>query len=255
MSEHMKNISINIHAGGIFSKYITGLQNILIIDKNCDNVYLKNIDPRFIKEPNHNAFDYILEQTMDDSYESYEASHDYPQYDNRNPVEACENFNSLREIVKKIKIKDSILNKVKSLSDELNINNKTLGIHVRLTDMNIHHPQYGVLHSDDYIKIIDQIHHNYDNIFVASDNIESIEKLKNRFDNKISFVKDMIRGSTETQNTFSLWLKHGKDERIWEEIFIEMLLLSKCGSLVCRTSNVNNITLLYADQNIGITRV
>lgn len=252
----MANIVVNIRAGGIFSKYMTALQNILIIDKNCDEVYLRIVDPRYLIHPNRNPFDYVLEQTLDDNYESFEASLSYPRYGNHNPIELSKNFSNLREIVEKIKIKDSILNKVDVLCEELDINNKTLGVHVRLTDMNIYHSaEYGKSNIQEYISEIKKIEHQYKRIFVASDNFESIEKLKNEFGNKIVFVKGMIRGETEDQDTLPLQLEHCKNEKMWIDIFVEMLLLSKCGSLLIRTSNVSNIAILYADNDVGIKRI
>lgn len=142
----------------------------------------------------------------------------------------------------------------KNLKD-LNIDKSTLGVHVRLTDMNITHARdYGIASIDDYIKAINDLNHK-GNIFVASDNDESLIKLKKEFGDKILYIDNMIRGKTEIEHVTQLHLDNVKGKDIWLEAFLDMILLSKCGTLICRSSNLANASIIHADNDYKIIRI
>ena len=86
------------------------------------------------------------------------------------------------------------------------------------------------------------------NIFVASDNEESILKLKTIFGNRISYVPNLIRAKTEIEDSSTLQSDNFRSTKFWQEAFLEMLLLSKCSTLICRTSNVANMAIISSNS-------
>ena len=122
--------------------------------------------------------------------------------------------------------------------------------------MNIHHGDvYGNLVFEDFLNEIQKLKEDGKKIFVASDNNESLSKLKSLYNDDIVYVNDFLRGETETEDTLILQANHFKDVQLWEEAFIEMLLLSKCGTLICRTSNLNNVAIIYSNSLKKIIRI
>lgn len=122
--------------------------------------------------------------------------------------------------------------------------------------MNIYHKNdYGNLVFEDFLNEIQKIKDEGKKIFVASDNNESLSKLKSLYNDDIVYVDGFLRGETETEDTLILQKNHFKDVRLWEEAFIEMLLLSRCGTLICRTSNVNNVAIIYSNNLKNIIRI
>ena len=171
----------------------------------------------------------------------------------------------LKTILSKLSFQDEVENDFSSFIENNKIGKNSLGVHIRITDMNHVHPEHGVHHFDDYVKIIDQIHHSYDNIFVASDNIESIQKMKDLYPDKVVYFDDTVHvESTETANhlikVVQQWKQHGdpwnqrsspwtrEDPRAWQEIFREVMVLSRCGFLLGRSSSVSLCAILFSDD-------
>jgi hypothetical protein len=241
----MINYVFDIDAGGIFSKYMFGVQNA--IKHEFDSMYLNITDNRTIS----NAFDFVLDQKIEtDSYRIN--CENLGTYDKINTIENSPNFNNYKELVKKIKIKQTILDKVDEYVEKLNITEKTIGVHLRLTDMNIHHiKQYGSLSFENFLSNMDT---NKD-YFIASDNHESIEKLKQIFGDKIKYIPNMIRCERETDDSTLLQIDNFKNEQFWVEAFIEMLILSKCNKIICRTSNLINASIVHSNNINEIIRL
>jgi hypothetical protein len=239
------NHIINVGGGGIFSKYMLCVQNLANI--NFEKVYLNTIDNR----TNNDIFNSVLNQTLTDDLTNIECNH-IQGYCNHNKIELSGKFNIYKNVVSKFDFKNDLLDKIKTLQEQLNITEKTIGVHVRLTDMNIHHiNDYGCSNFNDYLKCFNE----HDDLFVASDNKESLNKLIDIFGSKIKYVPNIIRGETEKENTSLLQLTNFKNSVFWEEAFIEMFLLSKCGSLICRASNLTNAAILHSNTIKNIIRV
>lgn len=236
---------LNVDGGGIFSKYMVSIKNL--VDVRFDDIYLNIVDNR----TNNNMFDFILNQKIDDSFTEINCS-DYQSYNNVKKIEESKNFIRYKEIINNLNFKKELLDKITYFQEKLNINENTIGVHIRLTDMNIHHQNdYGLSNFDSYLKFFN----NHDEYFVSSDNKESIDKLIEIFGDKIKFVPNLIRGEHEIEDTFNLQIQNFKNPYFWEEAFIEMFLLSKCSSLICRTSSLSNATILHSDTIKNIIRV
>ena len=83
-----------------------------------------------------------------------------------------------------IQLNESTQNIINITRSILNIDNKTLGVHIRKTDKNVGHlfgePQSAMpLDISMYIKYIDEILPSYNQLFVASDDIDDLDILVN----------------------------------------------------------------------------
>lgn len=245
---------LNVSAGGVFSKFMFVIQNIQAINSDFNSVYINNVDSRSLTG-SENIFDNILEQNNTNIKTTHNCKH-LGNYSKFKPIENSENLNDYKKVVKKLKFKKELKEKIDYYINKLNINNSFIGLHIRLCDMNIAHAKdYGVLSFNDYLFELKKHIKSDSKIFVASDNDESIKKLKKEFGDKIIYIPDFIRGLNETEDTVKLQLDNFKNIRFWEEAFIEMFLLSKCGTLICRTSNVNNVSIIYSDTIKKIIRL
>ena len=158
----------------------------------------------------------------------------------------------LRKLARKLKFNKRMKMLIKNEEEKIDFNN-ALGVHIRLTDMNGIHPEYGILNFNDFEKMIDLIlkeHKEIKTIFVASDNNESIKKLVNKYSNRIKFIDYLNRCEKESENSYELQLINHESKEFWEHGFLDMMMLSKCKYLLHRTSNVANASLVFSDTII-----
>ena len=250
----MDRFILNVSAGGIFSKFIFVIQNLKNINTDFEYVYVNNVDNRTLTGDN-NIFNYILDQTKDENLPVIDCNH-LGNYGKFSPIESSPNLNGYKKVIKKLKFNQELIDKFNFNLEKYKIDENYLGLHIRLCDMNIHHSSsYGYLSYDDFLKYIKEEKKDGTKIFLASDNYESIKKLKKEFGDDVVYVEDFLRGETENDDTSNLQQNNFKDHRFWEEAFIEMLLLSKCGKLICRTSNLNNVSIIYSDSIKEIIRI
>lgn len=241
---------LNIDAGGIFSKYMFAIKNSVLYDS--DSYYLNVIDTR----TDCNIFDCVLDQPLliNDSFQEIDCQH-LGNYSKFNPIENSPNLLKYSEIIKKFKISEKLLEKVKYYQNKFNIDESTVGVHIRLTDMNIvHGNDYGVLTFEDFKS---QMKPGV-KYFVASDNYESLKKLKDLYGDNVNYVDGLIRADFENDNTSNMFLNNPivfKNKQFWFESFLEMLLLSKCSELICRTSDLSNVSIIYSDTIKKIIRL
>jgi len=250
----MSNITINVAVGGVFSKFMYVVQNAQIINPDFESLYIENIDGRSLINE-ENIFNNIFDQKIEDNQVSHNcvAVHSYSKF---SPIELSQNLNDYKKIVSKLKFTENFNKKFNSYLEQLNIDENYIGVHIRLCDMNIHHGDaYGTLVFEDFLNEIQKIKEDGKKIFVASDNNESLYKLKSLYNDDIVYADGFLRGEIETEDTLILQANHFKDVRLWEEAFIEMLLLSKCGTLICRSSNVNNTAVIYSNTLKKIIRI
>jgi hypothetical protein len=232
------------------------VQNIEHIQSNIDKFYLNNIDPR-AKCDNYtnNPFDYVFNQKYDESYENIEAVH-LGNYSKFNPIENSDKILNFKKIVSKLELKDSLKNYFDKYQNQINFDEETLGVHIRLCDMNIVHGlDYGIVTYQEYENCIERFVDKTNKIFVCSDNNESINKLIKKYGKKINYVPNMIRADTEVENTMQLQINYLNTETFWIESFLDMLLLSKCSSIICRTSNLANASIIFSNSIKNVIRL
>jgi hypothetical protein len=92
-------------------------------------------------------------------------------------------------------------------------------------------------------------------IFVASDNYESIEKLIKIYGNQINFVPNMLRVNKEEDNSYEFQIENLSNPSFWIESFLDMILLSKCSTLICRTSNFSNASVCFSNTIEDVIRL
>ena len=247
------NIKLNIPAGGIFSKYMFGIQNATAINEDFNAIYFNNVDNRFGDEY-LNPFDFVINQITDTTYKIYDATN-RGTYTNTNQINNSPNLNKYRKVVSKIKFTNELEELVNDNIKKLGIDENTIGVHVRLTDMNIiHKNDYGIINIDNYLNSIKTNINDNNTLFIASDNHQSIEKIKDLYGNRVKYLPNLLRGNSENENTLNLQLDNAKDKRLWVEAFLEMLLISKCSKIICRTSNLANAAIIHSN-NSKIIRV
>ena len=251
------NIKVNTKGGGIFSKFMLAIQYInskiddvdklneiyLDIDRNIPNERLTNEDKSWMSAVGeNNPFDYVLDQNPNCKFD--EVLRVYPRgfgtYHNINKVSELPR---LKTIVSKLKIKDTVINKLKPLKG------KSLGVHVRLTDMEMWHPSYGTgIITNTFYEATKRTlqSESFDSIFVSSDNDESLEYFKEKMDIVYNDVGNRVKLANDGRHQLGLQLNKSGDEDFWVDTFLEMLSLSKCNTLIYRVSNLNNASVLFS---------
>lgn len=242
------NILINTTGGGIFSLFTIAIQQVLNdINElnNIDNIYI-DIDKelyQYQKNITNNPFDYVLDQEKIKPDIILKAT-PIKTYSNHNSLYNTEELQKIKLICSKIKIKDTITNKINK-----EICKDTLGVHVRLTDMlEFHADLHGGGSTEQYINhIIDILKINkVKNIFVASDNIYSLEKIKENFE----IIHNETRNLNKTEfngNFLQYQIDNIHKENFWIDSFIDMISLSRCGILLNKLSNLNNASLFFSN--------
>jgi len=251
------NFEIN-RGGGIFSIYHMCLEKLLCMVNNGLDI---NIIPRYkicVSDPNHpfkpkNFFNDIF--VYDDNIHYEKIPVHYVDYTFYKANENKEKLELLKTLVHKNELQPFILEKVNKYTDEFHITENTLGVHIRLTDMNhIHGADYGSYNIESYISKIDDMlekHKNIDHLFIASDNDISIGKMKKYYNDKIriSYIEDCTRNPEEhcTNSNFMIDNMNKNHSTYHIEVFTELLVLSKCSYFIHRISDFANFTIIYSD--------
>tara|TARA_R110002020_G_scaffold381800_1_gene592695 strand:- start:4112 stop:4864 length:753 start_codon:yes stop_codon:yes gene_type:complete len=240
------NIKVYTVGGGTFSKFMVAIQCILSNINNVNkinNIYI-DIDRKRIcrirhKNISENPFNYVLDQ-KDIGGKNLNVLHASPSGVYQDIINH-KDLNKLRIICSKIKIKKSIINMVNPKIDP-----DTIGVHVRLTDMDQVHPIYGKSTTQKYITKINNVLDNKKRkIFVASDNDNSIKIIKKNFN--IMFNNVSNRHKNETGNGYMEYLRsRSVDEQLWVDSFLEMLSLSRCGELIYKISSLSITSIIFS---------
>jgi hypothetical protein len=252
------NIKVITYGGGIFSKFMLAIQFInskiddvdkineiyLDLDRNIPNGKLGPLHESWMSYVGeNNPFNYVLDQNPNCKFDEVlrmPLPNPFASYSNINKVPE---LHRLKTIVSKLKIKDAVIKKLKPLKG------KVLGIHVRLTDMDMYHKEYstGIVSNTFYEatkNIIEK--ESFDSIFVSSDNDESIEYFKEKMDIVYNDVSNRVKYAVDGSGQINLQLKMSGNEDFWINTFLEMLSLSKCNTLIYRVSNLNNASVLFS---------
>jgi hypothetical protein len=283
----MKNYLYILPGGGIFSR-ILQFGIIPLADIDFDNVHLQIVgfappdDPtdEFSKQAYKICCDhydnmtkygimniyqhitnYALYQPWNDTYEYKGFLPRGTLYTNENPIENSTRLLDYKRVLSKLTIEPEIISKVDQFVSDYTINTRTLGVHVRMTTMNmLHQDLYQPVTIDDYIRTIKKEYgtDNYDSIFVASDNHESIAKIKKYFGGIVTSHSDFLRFEHEQVDSFLDCIDEYDwfyQKKFWQETFQDCIVLSKCGGLICRESNFSNMAIVFSDTFKNIVRL
>ncbi len=213
-----------------------------------------------IERPYDHIMGYVLDQRTDHTYEYKGFLPIGRMHDRNNPIEKSPRLDDYKRVVAKLKIQNEIRSRVDDLVKLVNITPRILGVHVRLTTMNVVHPHYPPATIDDYIRTIRQELDTgkYDGIFVATDNVESLVKLEREFNDIIRYYPNLLRLPTENITNVGEWSwEYGMffQKRFWQESFMECMTLARCGGLICRDSNFSNMAVVFSNSIDKVTRV
>jgi hypothetical protein len=265
----MNKTEILISAGGgITSQFIILIQSLLNQSISTDKIYvnkgpyLKRLYVNFLNEPESEYFklpnwwDAILDQSSDgiESKIEFDSVYEIPYHFFKNQKDIID-LPKYKFIVKKyLKFHPLLLESVSKWKQEFNIDENTLGVHLRLTDLNdVHSFELGKLTIDTYIDAIKNVlklHPNINKIFVASEIYESIDILKQHFSIPILHVSTIERSSESINSTTSFLkdqIKLMKNPLYWRDVFLDVFLLSNCKYLLGRVSNIPNTAIILSD--------
>jgi|688.fasta_scaffold30967_5 hypothetical protein len=235
---------LNVIGGGIFSKFMRLIQYTQQENLIVENTYLDVIDTMF--NINENMIDYCIQQEQMPNVEITECSN-YETFDKKNRIESSIRIITFKSMCEKIIFTKKLNDLIELYTQKFVFDSNTIGVHIRLCDMNIMHAEnYGKYNFENFTNKLDKILTPESKIFVASDNNESLKKLELIYGDKIFFVPNMIRVDKEDDNSYQLQVDNLSNPDFWIESFLEMILLSKCSKLICRTSNLSNASLCFS---------
>jgi len=256
----MDHIIVTTHGGGIFSLFHQALATIVNMYGAARADSIHSFQIRISQEH------FLHNKTMFDSFFESDAT----SITNTNTIQIDRNrdgivmfvkvtedpalLSTLKTILYKNKINTSIEARVVEFCKQYQITNRTLTVHIRLTDMNtLHTDLYGTRTFDDYKKDIDTLLETYpeiDTLYVASDNRESIDKLVSLYSSRmpvISFHHE-YRMPNETSDNYQFVLNDiNRLPDVPVTVFTELLIGSKGGHFLGRISDVSNFIILYSD--------
>lgn len=236
----LESLSVWIEKGQIQDSDILYVDSLV---RAPTNIKRKNPGRRRLENIKFNVFDHVLDQTKPTNLSNFKRVLSTNQ---QHPVYYKE-FEPKKERYKKIskqflKIHPNLMKKAVQFSDNNFIPDKTLGVHIRMTDMNRCHANLGNVYFSDYVEKINEILETNDieKIFIASDNNESIEKLQHIYKDKICFFETPFRVDKETNETTKYLLKNSmKVPQSFEDSMIDALLLAHCNITCGRISLFN----------------
>lgn len=264
-----RNYSFFCSGGGVFSRFLQcGI--IPLADRDFDNVYLSPSafwleDPsgdlavrqiildRYqdavdhgIDNPYDRLFNYFLDQNYDTSYQASGYLGEGTLYSSKNKIELSPRFGDYKQVLTKLRFKNSLLRDVRERSSKINWD-KTLSVHVRLSTISRHgHDQAGF---QDYLNMIEQALRgpDFNTVFVAADNDESVKKLQDRFGTSIKYNEDFHRMGGEEQTNLGWEYQHYFKKYYWTEAIMDAMMLGKAKKFICRTSNFSNAAILFGN--------
>ena len=140
---------------------------------------------------------------------------------------------------------------VEKWSKDFNLNQNTLAVHLRLTDLNdVHTEIYGKCSIEDYLEVINlalKENPNIDKIFVASESEPNIKILQSSLPIPVVFVPELTRTKKvkDTHLFYKEQIEFLKQPNYSREVFLDLLLLAECCTLVGRMSSVTNASILF----------
>jgi hypothetical protein len=279
----MNNIHVILPGGGPFSRFLQcGV--IPLADVEFDNVFLE-LSPFVendatdeysqiavdhivhntramaaygIERPYQHIMSFVTDQKFDESYRYHGFLPVGVWYDRNRPIEHSDRLSDYRRVLKKIHIKNEIKTRVDNLCKLVNINEQTLGVHVRLTTMSLHN--HVPVTIENYFDAVDKELESgrWNGIYVSTDNVESLVKMEQRYSRWIRYYPNLLRLPKETIGDDNEWAWEYDmffHKRFWQESFMEAMTLARCGGLVCRDSNFSNAAIVFSDTIKQVIRV
>ena len=243
-----------VFGGGIFSLFHQALETLLDAP-NVDKITrfkIKIADHHFIRHKS--LFDDFFEDMPEPCDTTMQFLYQSQRRTRFTKIHLHADMPRIKRICQLNPIHPSIVEKVKYYVTQFGINENSLAIHVRMTDMNtVHIRDYGAVTIEHYQKIIDTMLNSYtniDNIYITSDNTESIHTLHARYSDRyrINYVTDSYRRENENSENcdFQMYaINVIPDFHI--KAFVELLIASYCSYFIYRISDYSNFCILYSN--------
>lgn len=265
----MKNIKASIQGGGVFSRLLQ-CAIIPLADIEYDNLYLtvhpfeldiknekffwmiRSFDEQILEmqkygidDPHDYIFNYIIDQRSDYNYKNLGVLDIGTMFTKENKIEKSPKFYKFKQVANSLLFKRHLVNQATSIFDQIDYS-EVLAVHLRIKDVGGHgHDNFCF---DDYVKVIhsELQNFNYKKIFVASDNLVSLYKIKEIFPDLI--IHHEFERSPVEQNDYANWEFYNFfKKKYWETAIVDCLSLSKCRTLICRTSNFSNAAIVFGN--------
>ena len=248
------NVRVNLQKlqPGIMGKMILAIQTVADrhIRGEIDIDDINNLNFFCEGQNNEDFFNYVLDQAHIDKYDKM---YEWKVFSQPTDISSHKDFLIYKRIAKKINIKKSIFEKIPKEIDE-----NTIGVHIRLTDMNTHHSDiYGHKTLDTYLYKLDKVLDNNNDIkkiFISSDNEESISKIKSNYDIIVNDITNRNKKETDS-GYFDFLLANCNDFNLWQSTFVDSISLSKCGYILKGDSSFSAIPIIFSSTIKGVYTV
>lgn len=259
--EHMEGILYDIEMGtwgdGFFAEYKRLLNYLYYADFFGFDPYV-----RFGKEFTYaeeqpvngttNPFEYFFEPIVkEDDIEKYqyyvESRHvDWELANRLKPVNGYEMSEVYICTMAKVSQKYIRWNKATKdylkCVDQLLEGNKTLAVHVRLTDFKQNFWGHPIcVSAEEYLDYVKEAveKQGFNKIFLATDDKETVELFKKEFPDKLLYYSDVIRSTGNVSVAFSNEKRENHHYKLALEVIRDMYTLSRCQGLIAGKSNVS----------------
>ena len=146
-----------------------------------------------------------------------------------------------------------LIKKVNNEISKLGIDENTLGVHLRLSDMTKNSKYDGIVNRantmEEYVKCTKHAlneNPNIDKIFVMGENENLIAEFKTYFDLPVLNYEDCLLGTLDNedgvykeQSTFIL------DAKYWFDTYVDILISSKCHTFLASSSSVSQNVIIF----------
>ena len=238
------NVRVNLQnvQHGIMGKMVLAIQTVAAAHHRgeIDIDKITNLNFCCESQTDKDYFNYVLDQRDVTTFDKIYKWQVYPQLAD---ISSHNDFPLYKKIAEKINIKKQIFENIPKEIDE-----DTVGVHIRLTDMNsLHSRDYGCKTLDDYLEKLDEViaKNNIKKVFIASDNLESISKIKSKYDIIVNNIT--TRNKLEVDSGYNNFLrKNHNDFDLWHSTFVDSMSLSRCGFIIKGVSSFSNISIIFS---------
>jgi hypothetical protein len=146
-------------------------------------------------------------------------------------------------------INQNIIDKVDEFYLNNMVNKTTLGVQVRLGDMQKNHNTANVVIYEKRINDILNKHKDIEQIFLATDDDIAVNHLTSKIKIPIIYQKNIYRDSSSNPYRRISDERENHNYRLCEEVLMDILLLGKCEYFIrAHVSSVSNVSIILSDN-------
>jgi hypothetical protein len=248
-------IRVHKSGGGLFSNVLYVLNHIKIAKKlklipvvDMENFYTLYNENNKIDGTN-NSWLYYFKQisnfSLNEVYNSSKIAFSNPQIKVPRNFEASSNFKNLFK--KNIIIKKKFVDNIKKFQRNNFFHHKTIGVHLRGTDMRItpNHPLPPTV--EQIFKILDKLLYEkkFNKIFLVTDQKSYLDQFIKKY-KKLLCYTDCFRSNKN--KIFDLNIRKNHRYKLGKESLEQMLLLSKLEYLITSKSNLSRCSVMLSNK-------